>query len=104
MSGTKDKSGGARVGAGRKKKPPQLLEIDSKTSGSLSDPKSFLLHVINDNTIDAKLRVDAAKALMPFIYTKAFESGKKDAAIKAAKVASTGKFAPSAPPKLKVGD
>lgn len=100
MSGTKGKSGGTRLGAGRKKKPTQILEIDSIPNGFLLDPKPFLLHVMNDNTIDVRLRVDAAKALMPFMYTKAIESGKKDAVMQAAKVASTGRFAPSSPPTL----
>lgn len=42
-----------------------------------SDPKDFLTAVMNDGGEDAKLRVDAAKALMPYIHAKPGEKGKK---------------------------
>ena len=98
MSGTRGKSGGARFGAGRKKKLPQILKINSISNGFLLDPKPFLLHVMNDNAIDVKLRVDAAKVLMPFMYNKYNEKGKKDIAMQAAKVVSKGRFSPRHPP------
>lgn len=56
------------------------------------DPKDFLLSVMNDMGTEAKLRVDAAKALMPFVHPRKGESGKKDQAQAKAKQASTGKF------------
>ncbi|MET1069983.1 MAG: terminase small subunit [Pseudomonas prosekii] len=64
-----------------------------------SDPKDFLLAVMNDFGSDAKLRVDAAKALMPFVHTRKGESGKKESAKEAAEKAA-GKFSRQAPPKL----
>lgn len=102
MAGIKGKSGGARPGAGRKPKAVELLDLSSVLSKALThkDPQGFLLAVMNDGSSDAKLRVDAAKALMPFMHQKVGESGKKDEKATAAKKAAN-KFAPtSAPLKL----
>ncbi|MBV2181693.1 MAG: terminase small subunit [Castellaniella sp.] len=65
-----------------------------------SDPQDFLKAVMNDPEQDAKLRTDAAKALMPYVHQKLGEGGKKDAAAGAAKKAAGGRFGPAAPPKL----
>ncbi|WP_277592972.1 terminase small subunit [Pseudomonas chlororaphis] len=56
------------------------------------DPKDFLLAVVNDLKMDAKLRVDAAKALMPFVHPRKGESGKKEQAKEKAADAASGKF------------
>jgi phage terminase small subunit len=56
------------------------------------DPKDFLLAVMNDFESDAKLRVDAAKALMPFVHPRKGESGKKEVAKDKAAGAAQGKF------------
>lgn len=56
------------------------------------DPRDFLLSVMNDLGTEPKLRVDAAKALMPFIHPRKGESGKKDQAQANAEKAATGKF------------
>lgn len=98
MAGVKGKSGGARPnsggsrpGAGRPPKEPEYLNL----SAIYEDPASFLKAVMNDSGSDAKLRVDAAKALL----REHGEIGKKDQQKEAArKVAS--KFAASTPPKL----
>jgi len=49
--------------------------------GSLSkvyaDPADFLKSVMNDVSEDVKLRVDAAKVLMPYTHAKPGEKGKK---------------------------
>lgn len=64
-----------------------------------SDPKEFLKAVMNDPLEDPKLRVDAAKSLMPYVHQRQGEGGKKEAQQKKAeKVAS--RFSPSAPPRL----
>ncbi|EGH74414.1 terminase [Pseudomonas syringae] len=57
-----------------------------------SDPKDFLLATMNDFEAEAKLRVDAAKALMPFIHPRKGESGKKETAKDKAAGAAQGKF------------
>jgi phage terminase small subunit len=51
---------------------------------------------MNDSGSDAKLRVDAAKALL----RERAEAGKKEIKQDAAKRAAAGKFAAAAPPKL----
>jgi phage terminase small subunit len=95
--GARPNSGGARPGAGRKKKEPPVIEVAQS-----EDPKAFLLSVMNDQEADARMRLDAAKSLMPFMHVKLGEGGKKDESAARAKKASTGRFAPSDPPKLAV--
>ena len=54
---------------------------------------------MNDPAAAPKLRVEAAKALLPFVHTRKGEGGKKDQQLAyAEKVAS--RFARPAPPKL----
>lgn len=77
-------------------------ELDlSALSKTYSDPKEFLIAVMNDAGEEVKMRVEAAKAVMPYVHGKIGEGGKKDARQNAAaKVAK--KFTPAAPPKLVV--
>lgn len=63
-----------------------------------SDPKDFLLAVMNDFGSEAKLRVDAAKALMPFMHQRKGDAGKKQDKQDAAKQAGAGRFGTGAPP------
>lgn len=63
-----------------------------------SDPKDFLLAVMNDFGSEAKLRVAAAKALMPFVHQRKGDAGKKQDKQDAAKQAGTGRFGTGAPP------
>jgi phage terminase small subunit len=55
--------------------------------------------VMNDCGSEARLRVDAAKALMPFVHKKLGEGGKKEQKDEAAKKVA-GRFSAGAPPKL----
>lgn len=96
MAGQPGRSGGARPGAGRPPKDKDILEI----AATYDDPLKFLKAVMNDSATEAKMRVDAAKAMLPYVHQKLGEGGKKDAAADAAKKAGSGKFSPSAPPKL----
>lgn len=64
-----------------------------------SDPKTFLLAAMNDTELAEKLRIDAAKALMPFVHAKKGEAGKKAAQADAAKQVAS-RFAAGAPPRL----
>lgn len=64
-----------------------------------SDPKAFLIAAMNDVELGEKLRIDAAKALMPFMHQKLGEGGKKEQRNKAAQKVA-GRFAAAAPPKL----
>lgn len=66
--------------------------FDLSRALSHKDPKDFLLAVMNDMGTEAKLRVDAAKALMPFVHPRRGESGKKEQAKEKAADAASGKF------------
>lgn len=81
---------------------PAIAEGNQKTGAILySDPKAFLMAAMNDLETEPKLRVDAAKALMPFVHGKVGDLGKKTARGDEAKKISSGRFGPSAPPALK---
>jgi phage terminase small subunit len=68
-----------------------------------NDPKVFLLAVMSDKDTDPRLRMDAAKALMPFMHIKLGEGGKKTAKEDAAKKVGQGKFAAAVAPLKLVG-
>jgi phage terminase small subunit len=89
--------GGFRPGAGRKPKPKPKLNISAK-----KDPLAFLLEVMNDQEADARLRVRAAVTAAQYRHAKKGDSGKKDERKEAAEKAGRGKFAPAAPPRLRV--
>lgn len=96
MAGVKGRSGGARPNSGPKPKEPVVLVL-----GAIYDePDKFLKAVMNDSGTDAKLRVDAAKALLSAQVRRAENGGKKQEQADAAKKAAGGKFAAAAPPKL----
>lgn len=111
MAGVKGRSGGARPGAGRKPAQPVLIEQTSQDNqavevilaGDGKDPMQFLEDVMANPTLDAKLRLEAAKILMPFKHVRKGEVGKKVEKQDAAKKASGGKFSAAAPPLRVVG-
>lgn len=74
--GARPNSGGARPGAGRPKKAPQILDLET-VSLTHRDPKTFLFAVMNDAESDVKVRLEAAKVLMPYLHVKKGEIGKK---------------------------
>lgn len=78
----------------------EVVGFDLPAALTHNDPKDFLLAVMNDFGTEPKLRVDAAKALMPFVHSRKGESGKKDTAKDAAAQAAAGKFGVRQPPKL----
>jgi phage terminase small subunit len=77
---------------------PGDASFDLVKAMRFSDPKEFLLATMNDFETDSKLRVDAAKALMPFIHPRKGEGGKKEGKENAAKIAAKGKFGAAPPP------
>lgn len=87
--------------SGSAARKPVGFDIDAMTS--FTDPKAFLIAAMNDGRTEPKLRVDAAKALMPFVHAKVGETGKKDAKGAAAEKAAN-KFASLATPKLVVNN
>lgn len=90
-------------------KPPKVTEpvLDDEDDGpsfdlsralTFTDPKAFLIAAMNDPEAEAKLRVDAAKALMPFMHQRKGETGKKEDKQTAAEQAASGKYGTSKPP------
>lgn len=95
MAGVKGRSGGARPNSGPKPKGPTILQL----SAMYDEPEKFLAAVMNDSGSDAKLRVDAAKALLSAKVRRAENGGKKEQRDAAAKRVAS-RFAPSTPPRL----
>jgi phage terminase small subunit len=65
---------------------------------TFTDPKAFLIAAMNDPEAEAKLRVDAAKALMPFMHQRKGETGKKEDKQDAAEKAAAGMYGTGKPP------
>ena len=99
MAGVRGRSGGARPNSGPKPKDPVKLDL----SVIYDEPDKFLKAVMNDSGTDAKLRVDAAKALLSAQVRRAENGGKKEQQTEAAKRVAS-KFAAAAPPKLIVNN
>lgn len=75
-------------------KEPDVVYIGKRCR----DPLLFLRAVAENEEVDIRLRVDCAKALMPYVHGKIGELGKKEQRDNAAKQVASGKFSPSAPP------
>lgn len=87
------------VAGSAEEKPAASFDLEKALSHS--DPRAFLLAAMNDRLLEPKLRIDAAKALMPFEFAKKGESsGKKEEAEAKAKAAGAGRFGRREPPKL----
>ena len=103
---TKPKHGGTRTGAGRPPGAQNRRTVASNEAAATlphcTDPRAFLEAVMGNAGIDTRLRIEAAKCLMPFIHSRA-ELGKKDQAQTAAKKAGFGRFSASKPPLRVVG-
>lgn len=78
--------------------PDPAPKFDLDAAMQHKDPRVFLMAAMNDIELAPKLRIDAAKALMPFEHKKLGEGGKKEQ--KQADAQKPNRFAPSAPPKL----
>lgn len=100
--GPRPNSGGARPGAGRKPAEPRLLSVDGLMEKALlqTDPLKFLIAVMNDGEADGKLRVEAAKAALPFVHLKKGEGGKKEQTEEKAKQVASKFGARPAPLKV----
>lgn len=90
--GPRPNSGGARPGAGRPRKATILIAPEPVAAPEIrpDTPAAFLLSVVHDPAVDAKLRVDAAKALLPYYHAKVGEQSKAAAAETAAATAEQG--------------
>ncbi|MGO4811131.1 terminase small subunit [Cupriavidus sp. 2MCAB6] len=93
----KDGRKGPLAAASPAPKPPPSFDLGAALAHS--DPKTFLMAAMNDLELDPRQRIDAAKALMPFVHQKLGEGGKKDQQNEAAKKVAS-RFSPAAPPRL----
>lgn len=87
--------------------PVKAETVNVNSTGELTnlaaDPVLVLQEIMNNVSEDPKLRLEAAKALMPYVHGKVAAQGKKEERQGRAKEAAK-KFAPSAPPKLVVNN
>ena len=79
--------GGAKSASTKLVPPDDAIEIPPT-----ADPVEFLTKVMNEPAADLRLRIDAAKAMLPFKHKKLGEGGKKEEKDEAAKKAATGRF------------
>lgn len=96
MAGKPGRSGGARSGAGRK--PKEKPDNTPVVQPEGTDMLTLLQNVALGITEATPLQVRAAIAAVQYTHTKRADGGKKDEKAENAKKASSGKFAPSAPP------
>ena len=100
MAGVKGMKGGggARPGAGRKPKPetapPAPVVIEQGERDMLKLLQDVALGIVEATPI----QVRAAIAAVQYTHTKRADGGKKEEKAENAKKASSGRFAPSAPP------
>lgn len=94
MAGMPGRSGGARLGAGR---PRKTMVISAAASQPVQAPEikpgspaAFLLSVVRDEAAEPKLRVDAAKALLPYMHARIGEPSKAAQSDRAALEAGKG--------------
>jgi len=102
-------SGGYRIGAGRpvgakgKVKIALTEKVKLGSKAKKLEPLEYMLNVMNDKDVAPDRRDRMAIAAAPFMHTRKGEgAGKKAERDEKAKTAGQGKFAPSAPPSLKV--
>lgn len=106
-AGRKKGSKGVKSGTGRSGKKKSKAEVPADIAADAAaenlDPLTYMLNVINDPRVDEDRRDRMAIAAAPFVHARAGGmQGKKDERKEKAKTAGSGKFAPSAPPKLEV--
>ncbi|MFJ3153510.1 terminase small subunit [Pseudomonas protegens] len=81
--------------------PPMGGEPDELSLAHTDDPREFLTELMNADGADLRMRLEAAKTLMPYAHGKVADQGKKDAKQKAAEEAGKGKYAQGKPPAAK---
>lgn len=95
------KSKSATAGTEAATTEPAIAGFDLAKVLQHGDPRDFLLAVMNDFQSDAKLRVDAAKALMPYVHGKVADKGKKEQRQDNAEKTNGGRFGLRKPGHLK---
>lgn len=73
----------------------EVVEVELSTT---DDPREFLTELMNADGADLRMRLEAAKTLMPYVHGKVADQGKKDQRAEAAKQAGKGRYAQGKPP------
>ena len=103
--------GGARIGAGRKRKDGQPAKsaipdewkpkLDLARDEQGMTPLEFMLAVVRDDDLPARTRAAMAVAAAPYVHAKPGDDKQsKGEQRRSAAHGVTGKFAPPAPPRL----
>lgn len=87
-------------------KPPRKVkgvELEAEESAELTltktdDPRDFLTELMNADQADMRMRLEAAKTLMPYTHGKVADQGKKEQKAEAAKEVGKGKYSQGKPP------
>lgn len=79
-----------KIESGPEQAHGQFVGRDEISRGAKDDPLEYLKSVWTDEGEDPKLRLDAAKAAMPYIHGKVAEKGKKETKADEAKAAAKG--------------
>lgn len=100
MAGVKGRSGGARPGAGRKRKEPQSVSLEAAqvVHGEALDPRPTLELIALGHMEVGAQQYKALVALLPYVHVKKGDGGKKDEKADRAKQAAGGKYAAAGPP------
>ncbi|MGV2835400.1 terminase small subunit [Pseudomonas shirazensis] len=90
----------AEVKPSRKVKDDGVVEegADEVELTHTDDPRVFLTELMNADGADMRMRLEAAKTLMPYAHGKVADQGKKDQKAEAAKEAGKGKYSQGKPP------
>lgn len=74
--------------------PEVITRVDILNAQNMEDPLAFLVSVFSNPDVDGKLRVEAAKAALPYKHGKVAPMGKKEGKTESAKTAAQagGKF------------
>ena len=93
--------GGARKGAGRlaggQNSATREANEAARSLPQTNDPVAWLTALMSDSNQGVRLRIEAAKALLPYVHAKKAK-GVKAEKQEAAKKAGAGRFASSMPP------
>ncbi|MGY5333052.1 terminase small subunit [Pseudomonas protegens] len=90
----------SEVKPARKVKGEDAQEVDlaEVELSRTDDPRVFLTELMNADGADMRMRLEAAKTLMPYAHGKVADQGKKDQKAEAAKEAGKGKYSQGKPP------
>ena len=90
----------AEVKPSGKVKPesPENEQPEELSLTETDDPRAFLTELMNADGADLRMRLEAAKTLMPYVHGKVADQGKKEQKAEAAKQVGKGRYSQGKPP------